>query len=98
MPGIGAMFRPNPQPAGRGMPQPPFSQKFDFNKYIEACQIFGKDFFGRQVPEFFKNPKPHLQNFSKWWNAQKQYEQLAYGGIAVGSLMMVVGIVLIIVI
>jgi hypothetical protein len=80
-----------------GLPTPP-SQGFDFNIYMQAVQIFFNDFFGRQVPEFFKDPMPKLKNFPVWWKKQKQDEQLAYGGVLLGFVMIIVGVVLIIVI
>ena len=82
--------------AGPGMPAPP-SKGFDFNLYMQALQNFANDFFGKQVPEFFKNMGPKLKNFPVWWKQQKQDEQLAYGGVVLGSVMMIVGVVLLIV-
>lgn len=83
-------FSPS-RPASQNSATPPF----DPNKYMEAWKIFLNEFFTKQVPEFFKNPGPHLQNFGTWWKAQQQGVQLAYGGVLVGSCMIVVGVVLI---
>lgn len=105
MVGIGKLFKQAGQAAqtspssatGPAMPAPPSYQTFNIQLYFKAVQLFGKDFFGKLVPEFFKDPQSHLQNFSSWWAKQKQDEQAAYGGVLLGSLMVVIGIVLIIV-
>lgn len=70
---------------------------FDINMYMKAVQLFFKDFFGKKVPAFFKNPGPYLKNFPVWWGGLKQDEQISYGVFGLGSLMFVTGIVLFIV-
>ena len=102
---IGDIFKGKPKTANKtadqqqgrqGMPIPP-QKGFDFNIYMQAVQIFFKDFFTRQVPEFFKDPVNKLRNFLPWWKKQKQDEQIAFGGVLAGFIMIISAVIWIIV-
>ena len=65
---------------------------------MKAVSMFFSDFYGKKVPYFFKNMGPVLRGFPAWWKKLPQDEQLSYGAIAVGHVMLIVGIVLFIVV
>jgi hypothetical protein len=70
---------------------------FDINIYFKAVGIFFNDFYGKKVPYFFKNTGAVMKKFSPWWGRLPQDEQISYGVLLLGHLMIIVGIVLIIV-
>jgi hypothetical protein len=69
---------------------------FDLNLYMKAVSMFFSDFFGKKLPYFFKNIGPSFKRFPEWWKKTPQDEQLAYGLLVLGDLMLVVGIVLLV--
>lgn len=72
-------------------------KKFDFNMYLKAVKLFGQDFFGKKIPYFFRNLGPVLKGFPVWWSGLAQDEQISYGCLCLGNVMMVTGLVLLIV-
>lgn len=76
-----------------GMP----AGKFDFNKYMQAWQLFFQDFFGKKVPYFFKNIGPVMNQAGPWISSLPQDEKIAYGVLAGGHVFVLLGIVLLIV-
>jgi len=70
---------------------------FDINLYFKAVGIFFNDFFGKKIPYFFKNMGPVMKKFPNWWKKLPQDEQISYGVLLLGHMMVIVGIVLIII-
>lgn len=71
---------------------------FDINMYMKAVGLFFSDFYGKKLPYFFKNMGPVLKGFPGWWGKLPQDEQLSYGAVALGHVMVVVAIVMFIVV
>ena len=67
---------------------------FDIQLYMKAVQLFFSDFFGKKVPYFFQNMGPVLKAAPAWWQKLPQDEQIGYGVLVLGFLMVIVGIVL----
>jgi len=70
---------------------------FDINLYFKAVGMFFSDFYGKKVPYFFKNMGPVMNKFSSWWQKLPQDEQISYGVLTLGHVLLIVGIVLFIV-
>ena len=88
-----------PTPAVPKVPAKPGAKKpFNFNLYMKAVNLFFKDFFGKKVPYFFKNIGPSFKKFPEWWKKLPQDEQISYGVLLLGDLMLIIGVVLLIVI
>ena len=100
---IGAALKK--KPAAQGSPsqkagiKPTSTGKkpFDINLYFKAVGIFFNDFFGKKIPYFFKNMGPVMKKFPNWWKKLPQDEQISYGVLLLGHMMVIVGIVLIII-
>ena len=73
------------------------SKPFDINIYFQAVGLFFSDFFGKKVPYFFKNMGPVMNKFPGWWNKLPQDEQISYGGVLLGFVLILVGAVLFVV-
>ncbi len=87
--------------AGVAVPKagaPGAKKGFDINMYMKAVGMFFSDFYGKKLPYFFKNMGAVLKGFPGWWGKLPQDEQISYGAIALGHVMVIVGIVLFIVI
>ena len=69
----------------------------DLNLYLKAMSMSFSDFFGKKLPYFFKNIGPSFKKFPAWWKKTPQDEQIAYGLLVLGDVMLVVGIVLLVV-
>lgn len=90
-----------PKSMARDVPKagmPGAKKGFNINIYMKAVGMFFSDFYGKKVPYFFKNIGPVLKGFPRWWGKLPQDEQISYGAIALGHVMVIVGIVLFIVI
>lgn len=70
----------------------------DLNLYMKAVSMSFSDFFGKKLPYFFKNIGPSFKKFPEWWKKTPQDEQIAYGLLVLGDVLLVVGIVLLIII
>ena len=70
---------------------------FDINLYFKAVGMAFSDFFGKKISYFFKNMGPVFKNFPNWWGKLPQDEQISYGVLLLGHMMVLVGIVLIII-
>ena len=73
------------------------SKPFDIGMYFTAVGMFFSDFFGKKLPYFFKNIGPVMSNFPNWWGKLKQDEQISYGVLMLGHVMLIVGVVLFII-
>jgi hypothetical protein len=85
------------KPAAPKATTPGAKKGFDFNMYMKAVGIFFNDFYGKKVPYFFKNTGAVMKKFSPWWGKLPQDEQISYGVLLLGHVMIIVGIVLIII-
>jgi hypothetical protein len=80
-------------PAARA-PVPGAKKPFDIKLYMKAVNLFFKDFFGKKVPYFFKNMGPVFKAAPAWWKRLPQDEQISYGVLILGFVMIITGIVL----
>lgn len=67
---------------------------FDIKVYFQAVQLFFTDFFGQKLPYFFKNIGPVMKKFPDWFNKLSQDEKIAYIGVFVSPVFIIVGVVL----
>jgi hypothetical protein len=87
-----------PPSAKAGIKPPvPGSKPFDINLYFKAVGMFFSDFYGKKVPYFFQNMGPVMKKAPDWWKKLPQDEQISYGALGLGHVLLIVGIVLLIV-
>jgi hypothetical protein len=97
---IGGVMKAKPKPAEAKPPKattPGAKKGFDFGLYMKAVGMAFNDFFGKKLPYFFKNIGPVMKNFPNWWKKLPQDEQISYGVLLLGNLMVIMGIVLVII-
>lgn len=85
----------NPQnSAAQGASTVSASKGIDLRLYFKAFGIFFKDFFGKNIPYFFKNFVLVMKGFSLWFNKQTNAEKIAYAMIPVAFILIIVGILI----
>jgi hypothetical protein len=75
----------------------PGGKPFDINLYFRAVGIWFNDFTQRKVPYFFQNFVPVMKGAPNWFKRLPQDEQVSYGVLVLGHVMIVTSVVLFIV-